>query len=403
MASPYAFYFTTASAFPSYSISGTVVASGSSGVSGAYALVAAARHPIGGKNEDFVSATQADGLGNFSLPYVGNDTLYLVAAKDLDNDGSIEPSSGDPIGLVAQPVVVNNANVTGVTIPLMVLPPITYAAALDSLSKYQGGFPSGAALRNVSGYEIDSDGGANGWEFYYLTGSQATSFRFNVEVIGCRVQSLDPNEYYWMSMWHDITSMPTVGAVNAFLASAELNGGGSYRPQPPSWNGFDVQFEFGSLQKGNYWDMISDTTKLYLGVTYWYGIEAQNQSTTYAQRRFLGDYTNGTILGVTAAEPTGGKELPASYVLGQNYPNPFNPATVIGYELPSASRVRLEVFNILGERVASLVNGVEAPGAHQVEWKPQVASGVYLYRIEAVGVDNPASHFIQVRKMVLMR
>ena len=79
--------------------------------------------------------------------------------------------------------------------------------------------------------------------------------------------------------------------------------------------------------------------------------------------------------------------LPARLHLGQNYPNPFNPSTIIPYQLPAPVRVRLEVFNILGQRVATLVDGERPAGFHTAAWDATdasgrgVASGVYLYRL----------------------
>ena len=79
--------------------------------------------------------------------------------------------------------------------------------------------------------------------------------------------------------------------------------------------------------------------------------------------------------------------LPARLHLGQNYPNPFNPSTIIPYQLPAATRVRLEVFNILGQRVATLVDGARPAGFHTATWNGTdasgrgVGSGVYLYRL----------------------
>ena len=79
--------------------------------------------------------------------------------------------------------------------------------------------------------------------------------------------------------------------------------------------------------------------------------------------------------------------LPARLHLGQNYPNPFNPSTIIPYQVPVATRVRLEVFNILGQRVATLVDGERPAGFHTATWDATdasgrgVGSGVYLYRL----------------------
>ena len=86
-----------------------------------------------------------------------------------------------------------------------------------------------------------------------------------------------------------------------------------------------------------------------------------------------------------------GQALPEGFGLGQNYPNPFNPGTVIPYELAAEGYVRLEVFNLLGQRVATLVDGEQAAGLYTAEWDARdaagqgVAAGVYVYRLTAGG------------------
>jgi hypothetical protein len=83
--------------------------------------------------------------------------------------------------------------------------------------------------------------------------------------------------------------------------------------------------------------------------------------------------------------------------LAQNYPNPFNPTTTIEYALPRPSNVRLEVLDVLGQRVATLVVGEQAAGNHQVVFDAgRLASGVYLYRLQSGG-------FVQVRRLMVLR
>jgi hypothetical protein len=90
-------------------------------------------------------------------------------------------------------------------------------------------------------------------------------------------------------------------------------------------------------------------------------------------------------------------EVPVSFALMQNYPNPFNPATEIRYNLPSESHVKIEVYNALGQRVATLVDTDQPAGYHAAAWDGSAAtSGVYFYRIEA-------GQYSATRKMVLLK
>ena len=95
-------------------------------------------------------------------------------------------------------------------------------------------------------------------------------------------------------------------------------------------------------------------------------------------------------------------EAPKTYALQPNVPNPFNPQTMIQYAVPSAGRVKLVVYNLMGQTVRTLVNGERPVGSFSVLWDGRdatgrdVASGVYLYQMEAAG-------FSAVRKMVLVR
>lgn len=96
--------------------------------------------------------------------------------------------------------------------------------------------------------------------------------------------------------------------------------------------------------------------------------------------------------------------LPKEYALEQNYPNPFNPTTTLKYQLPVDSRVKLNIYNLLGQVVQTLLDGMESAGYKSVEWKANsLASGIYFYRLEATSVSNPAKGFTQVKKMLLLK
>jgi hypothetical protein len=90
-------------------------------------------------------------------------------------------------------------------------------------------------------------------------------------------------------------------------------------------------------------------------------------------------------------------EIPTSFVLDQNYPNPFNPSTEIRYGIPREGQVSLEVYSIVGQRVATLVDGPKQAGYHTVRFDAaSFASGVYIYRLVAPGTSL-------VQKMMLVR
>lgn len=109
--------------------------------------------------------------------------------------------------------------------------------------------------------------------------------------------------------------------------------------------------------------------------------------------------TNSRIATVTVQADISVEEngVPTAFELFQNYPNPFNPTTSIKYALPKESRVRIAVFNILGQEVATLVNSVMPAGYHSVNFKANnIPSGMYIYKIET-------ESFSQVKKMLLMK
>jgi hypothetical protein len=96
------------------------------------------------------------------------------------------------------------------------------------------------------------------------------------------------------------------------------------------------------------------------------------------------------------------RPVPSEFALTQNYPNPFNPETTISYDLAAESAVRLEIYNVMGQLIRTLVSDVQPAGRYRVNWLGddaggrQVASGVYFYRIQADG-------FQSVKKLMLLK
>ena len=101
------------------------------------------------------------------------------------------------------------------------------------------------------------------------------------------------------------------------------------------------------------------------------------------------------------ALPEGAVALPQQFALGANYPNPFNPSTIIPYQLPTATHVHLEVFNLLGQRIATLVDAARAAGSHTAQWDGTdaagraVAAGVYIYQM-TVGEERQTGRMVLI-------
>lgn len=95
-------------------------------------------------------------------------------------------------------------------------------------------------------------------------------------------------------------------------------------------------------------------------------------------------------------------QLPKEFDLRQNYPNPFNPITVIEYALPKTSQVKIQIYNILGQKVRNLVSEPQEPGYKTIYWDGrddhgnEVSSGIYFYRILA-------GDFVKCKKMTLLK
>ena len=395
MAAPYGFYFTTAASFPTTTVSGSV-SSGSSGIGTAGSFVALSSNSLQQGDPTFVAGAIADGVGNFTIPNVPDGTYYPLAAKDVNGDGNIDPSTGDAVGTGSQ-IVVNGSNITGVPITFTATLPYRFKDALDSINAHSGSFSSPRTLRAIQGSSIDSLGRGSQWEFDYTGTTLQTSFVARLQTFGVQVQPMDSMQWNGVKEIDPLTVLPATAVVDSFLARAERSGGYAYRPQPMTWNGFDVHLNMGKLAMQNYADMVSDTSKNYLGVTYWYGVNGEHSSITYGQRRFLGDYNTGAILGTTAVSPAPGGALPEHYALMQNYPNPFNPATNVEFTLPASSNVQLRVYNMLGQEVATLVNGTLTAGTHTVRFDgSRLSTGVYVYRLTA-------GSFVSTMKMVLLK
>lgn len=140
-----------------------------------------------------------------------------------------------------------------------------------------------------------------------------------------------------------------------------------------------------------------------LSLTVWSANEQREKAVavTMLENGLTGEVLNGgwryQANAVWKAQVAEAIMIPGNFSLAQNYPNPFNPSTVIKYGLPRDAKVALEVFDMLGRRVAVLVDSPQLAGYHEVVFQnPALPSGLYFYRLQA-------GTFVQTNKMVILR
>jgi hypothetical protein len=140
--------------------------------------------------------------------------------------------------------------------------------------------------------------------------------------------------------------------------------------------------------------LLVDTSKvvrqLLVNRTYWWKVRAGNIDG-------WGPFSETRTFVASLTGVAGRAGVPTDFVLRQNYPNPFNPSTTISFILPRAMDVRLEVFTLVGQHVATLVDGEREAGVYSVSFAPgAIASGLYLYRLSTEGM-------VLSRKMMVLK
>ena len=169
-----------------------------------------------------------------------------------------------------------------------------------------------------------------------------------------------------------------------------------YFPTQGDAAGYDLQYSKSSEMQNPTNLTINSTSQnvdgLESGKIYYWRVRSINSkgevSSYSAQEMFTPNSTTGI---------TDKKEIPTAFQLKQNYPNPFNPTTIIEYNIPVKSIYSIDVFNIIGEKVTTLVNGMLNPGIYKTTFNGKdLSSGVYLYRLYGNNVNL-------VRKMLLIK
>jgi methionine-rich copper-binding protein CopC len=382
---PYVFYFTPGSAFPTTTVSGTVTA-GTAGVDPSHCLVVLSRTDPNNDDPDLFMGTVAEASGAFTLPYVANGGYYPIAAKDVDNDGSINAKSGDALGF-SDSITVSGTNITGVQIALRSYPSLYWQAAIDSAAVLAAALPADRELRFVQAWNIDSLGRSPEWSFFYVSPSLSIGAEIQIRNMSTSVNMLDPWWYSWMTSMKPITNLAGAASASAFITNVENAGGRLFRREAhPDSLTLSTHIYLGDLANSELGHLVTNNNILYWGAVYTWGVEKETTYTGYKSMHFLGDYFNGFILGTTDVRPVETGTVPEKMALQQNYPNPFNPATKIGFSLPVAGQASLKVFNLVGQEVATLFEGTYDRGTYEVQFDgARLPSGMYIYVLRSNG------------------
>ncbi len=252
-----------------------------------------------------------------------------------------------------------------------------YVDGGNDCRRYTGGTYawSGRAAINIQ----DNSGVAS--SFYHATGYDVSAYTYQQVEFYFIAISMENREdffveYYNGSSWVLLAS---------FVRGVDFQNGTFYNGVV-SWNSSQVAFptnaqlRFRCDASGNRDDVLIDDVT-------WKASDAPITTTS-------GATPTDVIVSVAEFESD---EVADDFTLDQNFPNPFNPSTTIAYSLAEPADVRLDIFNVLGQRVATLVNAHQSAGAYEAVWDARAqASGVYLYRL-TVGDE------IETRRMLLLK
>jgi hypothetical protein len=176
-------------------------------------------------------------------------------------------------------------------------------------------------------------------------------------------------------------------STNPTLVWEQSTGAASYQLQISTEPGFStIVLDRSGITSTSY-----SVSGLARNTTYYWRVNAANDGRS-GQWSAVRSLTTSNLAGVE-----GWSGMPKEIRLLQNYPNPFNGSTIIPFELSRTARVSIEIYSALGQRVASLEQGIRSAGSYRVFWQPQMSSGVYFYRLAVDGTPLLAKKMIYLR------
>jgi hypothetical protein len=312
----------------------------------------------------------------------------------------INPDNGVDVVAFGDSIIVNNASITNLNLTFMNFTPMIFSESItiaDSLAK---NLPADKILKRISGWEIDTLGRSQSWEYAYTFSTNSSGQAIDVQSTGSKTYFLDQNYVSWISQLKEITNYKLAASSATVIANVENAGGREFRlsPQPDSLK-FRVELSMADQKNGWFSQGGFDDTKIYWAAAYTHQYQISDSQSNWVKAKFfLCDLTTGAVL--LTQTMTGVKSetfIPELFSLSQNYPNPFNPTTNIRFTIPSSNFTTLKIFDLLGKEVTVLVNEKKDAGEYTVPFNAvRLPSGVYFYQLHS-------GNFVETKKMMLMK
>ena len=385
---PYVYRFTTETSFTGVNISGKIT-SCDPNLSVANTMVILYQGEKDGT--DFSLITTADDEGNYNLSYVKNGEYGIVAFKDVDNNGELD---GPDRIVFSSPITIQNSNVDNFNLNFPCLHNYSFTEIATMIDSAANVVHPNDSLWYAFSDDFTPDGKVYQWNFIYrdVTGGPGTVLRrikYNEQMGGL---SYD-DEWGWYDGEFTSTDLGvnvfSAADPSSFIQTAEANGGAEFRRQTiPSGYELNVELDLGRLSDLNY---NPPDDGLYWGLRY----VIEDGGYIYKEKEFIADLETGQIVLINGVDDN--SQVPAKFELEQNYPNPFNPSTNINFTISAKSNVKLSVYNLLGQKVATLMDKPLTAGQYHVTFNgSDLPSGIYFYRLQA-------GKYSQTRKMLLMK
>ncbi len=395
---PSVFYFTTGSTLAGSLVSGTVSVEQNSGINIKNTVVVLSSTPVDQGEPILETGALTNSQGAFSIPFVKDGVYYPIAVNDANGDGRLDPGNGDAF-VFLDPITLSG-NFSGLNMPLQIPEPLSlFEATGQAQNLILERFSGNAYLKSINARGVGPDGKTNRWEFSYISDTLNQIIYLEIDLFGHYFDtSIDEWSYQNYSNMETIPQIVDLSAMTSFIQNAENAGGNNFRTQTQPSN-FELEVElYLADHRYSHWAYQNPDPSRHLmwAIGYkWYQEISEDNWQQESELYYWGDFQTGTLI-VTDISPNELEKVNI-HSLSQNYPNPFNPTTVISYSIPQIEYVNITIFDLLGNKVATLVNEQKYSGNYEVNFDAAIyPSGTYFYQIKTESYTN-------TKKMILLK